>query len=362
MHTRHVIRTAAALVVAVLAASCSGGGDGKSPPPTHSSRASAEPSTSTGALTPVVRRVQTAVSQQSGGTVDVDFVYSVYGIYRQGAYSTLLMSVQVPDSEQLPSGFGERPGSYLGRRSPLPGKADGSQGDDAFTLVDPNAGKAYLVALDAKQDGDCLCPSNIIVSGHDVDFLRMTFAAPPSNASTMDALIPNIGYFPGIPVTTSSAPSPTPMEDTASTSAAARADVVDIDGPVADLDLSVTRRKDKVVLAADVLFAFNKATLTAKAKSRIAEAAAILRQKAHGQVQVNGYTDSKGSNSYNLALSQRRAAAVQKALAPQLKGTGITLVPKGHGEADPVAPNTVDGHDNAKGRALNRRVEIVYHQ
>lgn len=47
-------------------------------------------------------------------------------------------------------------------------------------------------------------------------------------------------------------------------------------------------------------------------------------------------------------------------LAKSLRGSGISLVAKGYGEARPVAPNTIKGKDNPRGRAENRRVETVY--
>jgi outer membrane protein OmpA-like peptidoglycan-associated protein len=68
---------------------------------------------------------------------------------------------------------------------------------------------------------------------------------------------------------------------------------------------------------------------------------------------VEGFTDSVGNDTANLALSERRAGAVRAALtsmgvAPQ------RIAMKGYGEAFPVAPN-----DTAGNKQLNRRVEIV---
>jgi outer membrane protein OmpA-like peptidoglycan-associated protein len=141
-------------------------------------------------------------------------------------------------------------------------------------------------------------------------------------------------------------------------------------GGISNMDESVTDAdnggKRTITLAADVVFAFNKATLNGKAKSRIADVVAKLRTAAKNKaVAVDGYTDAKGSPSYNQSLSVRRAQAVRKALAVQLSGTGITFTAKGHGEADPVASNTKkDKHDNTvdnpSGRAKNRRVTISF--
>ena len=112
----------------------------------------------------------------------------------------------------------------------------------------------------------------------------------------------------------------------------------------------------KVRLMSDLLFEFGSAKLSATATARIKEYAADLPQNA--TVSVDGYTDSIGSTSSNLTLSKQRADAVAdvlRAARPDLKVTA-----KGHGEADPVAPNTRDGKDDPFGRAQNRRVEVTY--
>jgi outer membrane protein OmpA-like peptidoglycan-associated protein len=146
--------------------------------------------------------------------------------------------------------------------------------------------------------------------------------------------------------------------------------VLGFGGGVSNMDESVTDdnngTKRTITLAADVVFEFNKATLNGKAKSRIADVVAKLRAAAKNKaVSIDGYTDSKGSSSYNQSLSVRRAQAVRKAVEAQLSGAGITFTAKGHGEADPVASNTKkDKHDNVvddpAGRAKNRRVTISF--
>lgn len=146
--------------------------------------------------------------------------------------------------------------------------------------------------------------------------------------------------------------------------------VVTFGGGTANLDESVTDDntgdKRTITLAADVVFDFNKATLNDKAKSRIADVVTKLRASAKNKrVSVDGYTDSKGSPSYNQSLSVRRAQAVRKTLEAQLTGAGITFTAAGHGEADPVSSNTKKDKDdktidNPDGRAKNRRVAISF--
>lgn len=142
-------------------------------------------------------------------------------------------------------------------------------------------------------------------------------------------------------------------------------DVRDLDLSVSSLDNSIQQSESStrvtVTLSADVLFKFDSAQLAPTAQSRIAEAAATIRRLGPASVRVDGYTDSKGSTSYNIGLSRRRAAAVEQALRRRLGGGASHLTVRAHGEMDPVAPNTnSDGTDNPKGRAKNRRVEVTF--
>ena len=127
------------------------------------------------------------------------------------------------------------------------------------------------------------------------------------------------------------------------------------------LSTSESNRRVEVTLAADVLFRFDSASLSRRARSRIAEAAAKVGENEPPVVRVTGYTDSSGSDAYNLGLSRRRAAAVAAALRAELGAEAPRLSTSGRGEADPVAPNAKpDGTDNPRGRAVNRRVEVVF--
>jgi OOP family OmpA-OmpF porin len=160
----------------------------------------------------------------------------------------------------------------------------------------------------------------------------------------------------------------------APTTAAAQEDagVVDLVLPVVDLRYGTVSLDDsvrtdesadeiRVTLATDVLFRFDRASLTARARGRIDDVTARLRDAAPAAVRVDGHTDSKGSDAYNLALSRRRAQAVAAALRARLGAETPRLVVAGHGESDPVASNTTpEGEDNPRGRARNRRVTIAF--
>ncbi len=121
---------------------------------------------------------------------------------------------------------------------------------------------------------------------------------------------------------------------------------------------------DKTELVAEtfiknLVFAFDKADLTAADEAELADVAAaiathrpLLRQDVE-VVEVIGHTDSQGSAEYNEGLSVRRATTVADYLAVQAEVPRTTLNVIGRGESEPIATNDTDA-----GRATNRRVEI----
>lgn len=117
----------------------------------------------------------------------------------------------------------------------------------------------------------------------------------------------------------------------------------------------------RYTLSADILFDFDKATLRPKATQALQAMSNDVRQRfKEASFVVDGYTDSKGSDAYNLKLSLRRAAAVKNYLATAAKFNPSTVAIEGRGEANPVALNeTPDGQDDPDGRQKNRRVEIL---
>ncbi|NID16512.1 OmpA family protein [Luteibacter yeojuensis] len=116
----------------------------------------------------------------------------------------------------------------------------------------------------------------------------------------------------------------------------------------------------RITLAADALFAFDKSELTTEGKQAVTDLGAKLR--AHmAQIQgirVTGYTDRLGSHAYNQPLSERRARAVMDALVtdgvPRTK-----ILAEGLGERDPVkdCPNGAR-EELVACLAPNRRVEV----
>ncbi len=127
------------------------------------------------------------------------------------------------------------------------------------------------------------------------------------------------------------------------------------------LTVEESARELRILLAADVLFDFDKANIRPDAVSTLRQAAAKMKAaRTHDVIRVEGYTDAKGAPSVNLRLSQERAEAVETWFIENAAMPVSAFAPKGYGAARPVAPNLKpNGQDNPAGRQLNRRVEIV---
>jgi outer membrane protein OmpA-like peptidoglycan-associated protein len=136
--------------------------------------------------------------------------------------------------------------------------------------------------------------------------------------------------------------------------------IEDTGGKVQDLDIKETPTEVRIELSADVLFDYDKASLLPKAQQTLDQAARVIRDRAKGEVRIVGFTDAKGSDPYNLKLSERRAESVKAWFIDKGKIHDVKFVTQGLGAKNPVAPNTrPDGSDDPVGRQKNRRVEIT---
>jgi outer membrane protein OmpA-like peptidoglycan-associated protein/tetratricopeptide (TPR) repeat protein len=108
----------------------------------------------------------------------------------------------------------------------------------------------------------------------------------------------------------------------------------------------------------NVYFDFDKSNIRQGAADTLDMVLKTLEENPEMIVEVRGHTDAKGSDSYNIKLSDERASSS----IDYLKDKGVVvdrLQPKGLGEAEPAAENEKsDGTDNPEGRQLNRRVEF----
>lgn len=130
------------------------------------------------------------------------------------------------------------------------------------------------------------------------------------------------------------APAPAPAEPVAAESSEAKPDRVDTLGTA--------------------YFEFNSVTIKPDSEKTLRKVAKNLKRNSKYFIEVDGHTDSKGSEEYNQKLSERRARSVMRFLIRN-GVNGQRIRAKGFGELNPLADNETED-----GRAMNRRVEIKY--
>ncbi len=108
-----------------------------------------------------------------------------------------------------------------------------------------------------------------------------------------------------------------------------------------------------IVNMPDVLFDTAKFTLRPIAREKLAKVAGIVSGHPGLKLEIEGHTDSVGSDSYNQTLSEKRGEAVREYLIREGMA-GASVASQGFGESKPIASNS-----NASDRQQNRRVEIV---
>lgn len=182
--------------------------------------------------------------------------------------------------------------------------------------------------------------------------MYLTFTPPPDAVREVQLLLP---FFPPI--------GPLEIEGTAGaseTGTALEGRSLGLDAALEDLEAKVTDAEIRIDLAADVLFDFDSADIKPEAAPSLQKLASVLEANLTAKVSIEGHTDAKGTDDYNMRLSERRAASVKQWLLSNAQVDGSNLTTRGWGKSKPVAPNTkADGTDDPEGRAKNRRVEII---
>jgi OmpA-OmpF porin, OOP family len=117
--------------------------------------------------------------------------------------------------------------------------------------------------------------------------------------------------------------------------------------------VGVVVASDRIRITQTIFFDFNRATIQSRSFPLLNTVADVLRDFPTVTVEVQGHTDSRGDDAYNLNLSNERATSVRT----YLQGRGVAperMTSRGYGETRPIESNTSTG-----GRAANRRVEFV---
>lgn len=108
-----------------------------------------------------------------------------------------------------------------------------------------------------------------------------------------------------------------------------------------------------IELSDKILFATNSSDLSAQAKQNLDKMITVFNNYPDTNIEIQGHTDSTGSDNYNQTLSEKRANAVSSYLRSKgISSSRLTTV--GYGETAPKYSN-----DTADGRSQNRRVEFL---
>ena len=354
---RRIALGAAALVVFVLAlllVAARLGEDGE--PSSDRDGDALTPTTSSGGAgtaPPKVRLPSPAAaveSDLSGARVRLE----VQPLVRAGSVTVLTAVLRVVEAPE---------GGSLNITADFTARRGGSSGSDLsdVRLFVPEPG--LLVSPATGADGQPATSSlgGVGLKRGDSAGLRVVFGALPSGVGRTDVLWPIFGVIPNLAVREGEAPELPPYGD-------APARDVELAGIRGGEPQPVTARfselqgavkteqapdQTRVVLAADVLFALDRADLSPQANVALDRAAAAIEAAGPGPVKVTGHTDDQGSDQYNLDLSNRRAQAVAAALASRLPPDRYPPEISGRGDAEPSFKGTT-----ADARAANRRVEL----
>jgi len=109
--------------------------------------------------------------------------------------------------------------------------------------------------------------------------------------------------------------------------------------------------KEKITITLYIKFDFDKDMVKPEYHSQIEEVANFLKAYPDKDVDLEGHTDSEGSDAYNLDLSQRRTASVKNVLVETFGIDAARITTEGFGESQPVTTN-----ETPEGREQNRRV------
>ncbi len=117
-----------------------------------------------------------------------------------------------------------------------------------------------------------------------------------------------------------------------------------------------------VVYLPSVMFILGSAEISVESQGKVQFVAQIANTQdvKERHILVEGHTDSKGTEAFNMRLSEERAYAVANAIYGYGVDPDRTQI-NWFGESKPLLPNELsDGSDNPQGRATNRRVELIF--
>jgi outer membrane protein OmpA-like peptidoglycan-associated protein len=224
-------------------------------------------------------------------------------------------------------------------------------------LLDGLGNKLYMPLWTT--DNKCLCSNTsrkVVAPGGSAE-LYAVFPAPPPEVGRVTVVMPHTVPIQDAPIATGPVRSLAEQTIDPATVSLAPPRILavgaTVEGQEQSTDDSAAERA--VRLSSDVLFALNKADLTARASALLDGVARQINQSTGSTVRVDGYTDTSGNDAINQPLSQRRAQAVAQRLRSLVTRQGVGFQVAGHGSKDPVATNSSE-----EGRRKNRRTTVTF--
>ena len=219
-----------------------------------------------------------------------------------------------------------------------------------YPLLKDPTGKYLAEPISDNSDGGRFWYSYVEPGGQAL--VSLTFQPPPDTTKAVDIVLPLLDPFENIPIAGEGG--------AAAAGIAVAGKSQDLEGALKELNAEVTAQEIKVQLKADLLFDFDQADIKKGAESVLEKVAVVLKSYPNAKVLVEGHTDSLGKDTYNQALSEKRAATVAQWFVARSGLKKAQVQTRGWGKSKPVTHNTKpDGSDDPDGRAKNRRVEIV---
>ena len=195
-----------------------------------------------------------------------------------------------------------------------------------------------------KSDGGRWWPSYMNDTGKALMYLK--FQPPPDQVAAVDIVIPFLVPFLNVELSGKSGV-------TGHSGIEVKGLQTGMERVLRDLEARETAEEIRVNLASEVLFDFDSHELRSEAESVLNKVRQVILEYPDHEILIEGHTDSEGTDSYNQALSEKRAESVMSWLVSGgVNPSGIEA--RGLGESSPAASNGTE-----EGRSKNRRVEIT---
>ena len=223
------------------------------------------------------------------------------------------------------------------------------------TAAAPSAGAIPLTEVAASpRPGNSASTSDVTAPSEGK--LTGTGSAKTAPEAGSETMVPRVATTPGgaTVILLNSGSAPVPGEITTAETITVRPPVSGSLAAVPTKTVQAVAHK-KFRLPSTVIFAFDDATLTEEGKAAITDVVEVIRSEQRWYVlRVDGFTDSLGSDDYNIKLGLRRAISVATYMVTNNGVDPSIIFVKSSGENDPIATNETE-----EGRTLNRRAEIV---